>query len=153
MTARDEGAFVVVLMETEKTENRLPQVLLQKRRNTGVHDGEFVFPGGKRRNNETWKNAACRELYEETGLVVKKDKLQKLCYDKGRDPNGTRWLAMFYYCFIDPGLGKGRRKEPNKHRIVQWLPLDNLPKEVPSTVRKVLSELDKLLPKSPKEKS
>jgi 8-oxo-dGTP pyrophosphatase MutT (NUDIX family) len=148
MSARDEGVFVVALMEAK---NQSPQVLLQIRKNTGLHDGKFVFPGGKREDNETWQDAAKRELYEETGLIVKKDRIQKLCQYGGRDQDGTQWLVMFYLCFIDPFCicRKAEVKEPKKHTKVEWHPLDKLPKNVPSVVRRVISDLKLFLSKAP----
>lgn len=142
MSERDEGVFVVVLM---KTGNQAPQVLLQIRKNTGLHDGIPVFPGGKRKNNETWLDAAHRELYEETGLLVNKDKIQKLCQYGGRDQNGTQWLVMFYLCVIDSCWGTGLVKEPKKHSKVEWHPLDKLPKKAPLIIHKVISDLKSFL--------
>jgi 8-oxo-dGTP pyrophosphatase MutT (NUDIX family) len=142
MSVRDEGVFVVVLM---KTNDQTPQVLLQIRKNTGLHDGEFVFPGGKREKNETWQDAAHRELYEETGLLVDKDRIQKLCQYGGRDQHGVQWLVMFYLCVIDSCWGTGLVKEPQKHSKVEWHSLYNLPKKTPLIIHKVLSDLRSLL--------
>jgi 8-oxo-dGTP pyrophosphatase MutT (NUDIX family) len=142
MSVRDEGVFVVVLM---KTKNQTPKVLLQIRKNTGLHDGVFVFPGGKRENNETWQDAAHRELYEETGLLVNKDRIQQLCQYGGRDQHGAQWLVRFYLCFIDSCWGTGEVKEPKKHSKVEWHSLDNLPKRAPLIIHKVISVLKSLL--------
>jgi 8-oxo-dGTP pyrophosphatase MutT (NUDIX family) len=146
-----EGVFVVAL---KKSGNRPPQVLLQLRKNTGLHDGEFAFPGGKRENNETWLDAAHRELYEETGLVVGRDKLQKLCRCGGKDRDGTEWQCIFYFCVVDAVLEKPQVKEPNKHKKVEWHPIDRLPKNVASAVLKVISDLQEFFsPKSNRKKT
>lgn|SRR5262249_20808511 len=138
MSARDEGVFVVVLM---KSENRPTQVLLQLRKNTGLHDGKLGFPGGKRNNNEPLLVAAERELYEETGLIVRRGSLQRLRRFGGRGQDGAEWRCTFYWCVVESCCGKAQVKEPKKHNSIQWYSIDNLPKNVVPVVRKVISDL------------
>jgi 8-oxo-dGTP pyrophosphatase MutT (NUDIX family) len=138
MSARDEGVFVVVLMKTKK---HSPQVLLQLRENTGLHDGKFGFPGGKRHNNEPWPVAAERELYEETGLIVNRNELQKLCRFGGRGLDGAEWRCTFYYCVVESCCGTAQVKEPKKHNRIQWYSIKKLPKNVVPVVHKVISDL------------
>lgn len=144
MSARDEGVFVVILMKTEAT---FPRVLLQLRKNTGLHDGKFGFPGGKRIDKEPWPEVAVRELKEETGLDVNKQDLQCLCRYGGRDRDGTEWRGTFYFYVIESCCGKDLVKEPGKHDRVEWHPVNKLPKNVVPTVYKVISDLkDKIAP-------
>jgi 8-oxo-dGTP pyrophosphatase MutT (NUDIX family) len=133
-----EGVFVVALKESG---NGHLQVLLQFRQNTGLHDGQFAFPGGKRKYNETLLDAACRELYEETGLLVDRDRLYELCQFGGKDQDGTEWESIFYLCAVNPPDDKARVKEPDKHRMVEWFPINELPNNVASAVPKVISAL------------
>lgn len=136
---KQEGAFVVVLQESGNGHWR---VLLQLRQNTGLHDGKFAFPGGKRKQNETLLDAACRELYEETDLLVDRDRLQELCQDGGIDEDGTEWLCAFYLGFVDFHSDKAWVKEPHKHRNLNWVPINELPKQnAPSAVLKAISAL------------
>jgi 8-oxo-dGTP pyrophosphatase MutT (NUDIX family) len=138
MSARNEGVFVVILM---KTENHSLRVLLQLRKNTGLHDGKFGFPGGKCKDNESSLKAALRELYEETGLVVDGGALQRLYRCGGRDHDGTEWRGTFYFCVVDYCYGKALVKEPGKHDRIGWYPVDKLPKNAAPAVLKVFSDL------------
>jgi 8-oxo-dGTP pyrophosphatase MutT (NUDIX family) len=134
-----EAAFVVALKESG---NGHLQVLLQFRQNTGLHDGAFAFPGGKRKHDETMLDAACRELYEETGLLVDRDGLFELCQDGGIDEDGTTWRGIFYLCVVDSRYDKAWVKEPHKHRNLNWVPINELPEQnAPSAVLKAISAL------------
>src|SRR5262245_7229299 len=98
-----EAAFVVAL---KVSGNGHLQVLLQFRRDSRVDDGRFRFPGGKRKHNYTMLDAACRELYEETCLLVDRDGLFELCQDGGIDEDGTTWRGIFYLCVVDSRYDK-----------------------------------------------
>ncbi|PSN88624.1 hypothetical protein B9P99_05810, partial [Candidatus Marsarchaeota G1 archaeon OSP_B] len=47
------------------------KVLLQKKRKGLFGEGKWNAPGGKLENGETAEQCAIREVYEETGLMVK----------------------------------------------------------------------------------
>jgi 8-oxo-dGTP pyrophosphatase MutT (NUDIX family) len=122
-----------------KTKTHPPRVLLQLRNNTGLHDGKFGFPGGKRNNNEPWLGAAMRELYEETGLMVERSNLRKLRRHGGKGQDGTEWRGTFY--LAEYWYGKLQLREPKKHNKIEWYSVYNLPKNIVPSVRKVLADL------------
>jgi 8-oxo-dGTP diphosphatase len=135
MPARDEGAFIVLI----KTNTRHPKVLLHRRKNTGLYDGQFAFPGGKRNNMESLLKAAVRELREETGLVVKKSSLQMLRQCVGVGQDGIEWRSTFYVA--QSWDGKPKVRERSKHDKIRWYSVNKLPKNVAPTVLEVISDL------------
>jgi 8-oxo-dGTP pyrophosphatase MutT (NUDIX family) len=54
---------------------RKPSELLIVRRANSPCIGEWAFPGGYLEVNETWQEGACREVREETGFIIKPDRL------------------------------------------------------------------------------
>ena len=59
--------------------NRHKQVLLLKRGPTAPYNpNNYCFPGGTVEENESLEDAASRELYEETGIVVDNNDLEKM---------------------------------------------------------------------------
>jgi 8-oxo-dGTP diphosphatase len=51
------------------------KIFLLRRYNTGWEDGKYNLPGGHLNGNETAREAAAREVLEETGVKVKIDDL------------------------------------------------------------------------------
>lgn len=74
------------------------EILLIRRKNDPFKDC-LALPGGFIDPNETAYQAACRELTEETGILVKprQMKLIGVYSNPGRDPRG-RVLSIGYYC-------------------------------------------------------
>lgn len=59
--------------------NRDKKILLLKRGPTAPYNpNNYCFPGGTVESNETLEQAAIRELYEETGIVVDNNNLEKM---------------------------------------------------------------------------
>lgn len=59
--------------------NRDKKILLLKRGPTAPYNpNNYCFPGGTVEENESLEDAASRELYEETGIVVDSNNLKKM---------------------------------------------------------------------------
>lgn len=59
--------------------NRDKKILLLKRGSTAPYNpNNYCFPGGTVEKNESLEDAASRELYEETGIVVDNNNLEKM---------------------------------------------------------------------------
>jgi dATP pyrophosphohydrolase len=59
--------------------NRDKKILLLKRGPTAPYNpNNYCFPGGNVEENESLEDAASRELYEETGIVVDNNSLEKM---------------------------------------------------------------------------
>jgi len=59
--------------------------LLVARRNIEPSKGTLVLPGGYLDLGETWQEGACRELYEETGILVPADSVTLYDVSNGLD--------------------------------------------------------------------
>ena len=93
--------------------------LLLKRSEQNSSSGEWVFPGGKIENNETAKEAARRELKEETGL-------QGEIKDSGEKYIGEGELGLWK---MFPFHVKVQEKDVEldyEHSDFKWLSLEEL---------------------------
>lgn len=101
-----------------------PKVLLIKRRNEPFK-GQWAFPGGFVDMNEELKDAATRELAEETGLTgIKLTQLQ--AFGKcGRDPRGRNISVAF------TGVTKDNKiKSGDDAAEVKWFDINALPADM-----------------------
>jgi 8-oxo-dGTP pyrophosphatase MutT (NUDIX family) len=62
-----KAAVMVLLFPVEE---KCHFALIQRPDYEGVHGGQVSFPGGKLEPNETYQDAALREMYEEIGVAV-----------------------------------------------------------------------------------
>ncbi len=73
------------------------KVLITKRKVSPFKD-KFVLPGGKLDNGETLKDCLKREIFEEVGLNVKKEKF--FDYYEVVLPE-KYYLVMYFICFVE----------------------------------------------------
>lgn len=124
------GSVVIIL-------NDKNEVLLQKR-----HDGNWGLPGGLMDLGESFEEVAKREVFEETGLVVKN--LTLLNVYSGSEyylkvPNGDELYSVtaVYYTKDVSGDLKVDYTESEK---MQYYPTTNLPKEITDEYRGFIEE-------------
>ena len=99
-------------------------VLLIKRKNPPFKN-KWALPGGFVENHEEIKNAAQRELKEETG--IKTDQLKQF-YTFGtpdRDPR-SRTISIAHYCILDSGNNDIPKADSDANKA-SWFKLDDLP--------------------------
>lgn len=99
-------------------------VLLIKRKNPPFK-GRFAIPGGFVDLDENLDVAAKRELYEETGLKVKKVVQVGAFGNVGRDPRG-RVVTAVYFTIVD--ANKVKPKANDDAEEVKWFDISKLPK-------------------------
>lgn len=100
------------------------KVLLHKRK--GAHgEGSWSFPGGHLEHNESFFNAATREVKEEFGLSVKNPRF--ICITNGIFKKENKHYVTIYIA-TDYVSGKAKILEKNKCTDVGWFELDNFPK-------------------------
>ncbi|MEU5112035.1 NUDIX hydrolase [Streptomyces longwoodensis] len=89
------------------------------------HQGAWALPGGHVDEGETSRDAAARELLEETGVsVAARDLVQVGVFDQpGRDPRG-RYVTVAYLARVpaDTQIVAG-----DDARTTRWWPADRLP--------------------------
>lgn len=99
------------------------RVLLLLREGTGYKDGEWGPPSGKVEADESYEQAAVRELREETGLVAAPSALRFL-HAIERLEDGPSWVGVFFELDLD---GTPVNLEPDKHRALEWFAESELP--------------------------
>lgn len=101
------------------------KILLMYRQRQG--DTYYVVCGGGVEKGESYSQAAKRELFEETGLEVKK--LYPLCRLKSGDKQSVYKEAKYFYAFCDEAVQltiKGEellRSSPQNVYIPSWIPV------------------------------
>ncbi|WP_331739558.1 NUDIX domain-containing protein (plasmid) [Streptomyces goshikiensis] len=91
-------------------------------------EGAWALPGGHRDLGESSREAAARELAEETGVHVATDDLREIgTWDQpGRDPRG-RYSTDAYLAVVPAGT---RIVAGDDARTARWWPLDALPERL-----------------------
>ncbi len=118
-------------------------VLLLLRSGTGYRDGEWGPPSGKVELGETYADAAVRELYEETGLLVAPDAIRFLHIVERIPSSGSPWLGVFVEVDLESAIGTPVNREPRKHSTLQLFPISELPVGTIDYVRHVLDAVER----------
>lgn len=103
------------------------KLLFLLREHTGFMDGYYVVPSGHVEANETFTQAAIRELYEEVGLMVAPEHLKHTLTVHRKSINDERVDAYF---LTRRWAGAPKNGEPDKHGDPIWLDMDALPETV-----------------------
>lgn len=113
-------------------------VLLQRSQNAKFAQGMWDLPVGKSEPGEPITETAVRELYEETGLTVKRESLTVAHVIHGacgvEAPNG--FLTVVFAA--NEWSGELQNREPRKHAQVCWFSADALPEEFVATTASAL---------------
>lgn len=88
-------------------------------------EGKWALPGGFVNPHESLRDAALRELKEETGVRATKLRQVGAFGDPGRDPRG--WVISVAYVAVIPARRR-RVKGTDDARDARWFPLDELPR-------------------------
>ena len=103
--------------------HKKPKSLLLIRRAAQPFKEKWALPGGFINMDETLEKACIRELFEETGLRVKKLDQFKAFDAIGRDPR-HRTISVVFYSFLDNEPDVSGNDDATEAR---WFPLDGLP--------------------------
>ncbi len=96
-----------------------------KKADSELHgEGSWTMPGGKLHFKEELKDAAYREVFEETGIIVNKEKLEiiSVTNDIVKD---AHFVTIGFLC--KEFKGEPRVMEPDEITEWKWFELDNLP--------------------------
>lgn len=92
-------------------------VLSLRRGATGWLDGHWSLPAGAYDGGETFIEAACRELREETGLIAEPG-FCRLVHTQQVFLRASEWIAL--YVEMPSVAGEPRLAEPDKHDRLDW---------------------------------
>jgi 8-oxo-dGTP pyrophosphatase MutT (NUDIX family) len=102
------------------------EVLFMKRQ--GAHcAGQWAVPGGwLDRPDETTQAAVCREVEEETGLILEKSKVHQYQWTTEDHPSiGCRSVTLYHTVELPDGQ-EPQIKEPHKCSEMRWVGFDEL---------------------------
>lgn len=101
------------------------RVLLGLRK--GKHGaGTWCCPGGALEYGESPEACACREVFEETGLVVKSILVHQVVpYVSTMFEDGQQWITLYFEAEVFPGAP--RLTEPDKCERWEWFDPADLP--------------------------
>lgn len=97
------------------------------RANTGWKDNEYAVPSGHVEKDETFKQAAVRETFEEVGLTIRPEDLVYKTTVHRQSVDSTRidvWFEALSW------TGEPKNMEPDKHSKIEWIDLDELPDNI-----------------------
>lgn len=101
------------------------KILLVKRSNKLSEGGKWALPGGFVDRNETIKEAAAREIMEETGYEVADMTLLRIIDTPNRPAEDRQNIAFVHFC-----VARERTGVPDlESSDVQWFSLQALPDE------------------------
>jgi len=88
-------------------------------------EGTWTMPGGKLEFGESFEEGARREVFEETGLELKK--IEVICVNNDKN-DYAHFITVGL--FSDDFIGEPRVMEPDEITEWQWFGLDNLPSQM-----------------------
>lgn len=128
--------LVAAVIVHDRAANRV--VLLQRSENAKFAQGMWDLPVGKSDPGEPITETAVRELYEETGLVVKPESLKVAHIIHGawgvEAPNGFLTVVFAAHEWT----GEPENREPRKHAQVRWVDVDAIPENFVKTTASAL---------------
>lgn len=113
-------------------------VFLLQRFNTGFNDGLFGTIAGHVEKRESFSKAACREAFEEAGIIVKPSDLA-VCHVAHRlSTDGSERVGVYF--FADRWEGTPYNAEPSKCDRADWFDVNNLPENTIPYMKSVIQD-------------
>lgn len=113
------------------------QTLLQKRMNTGYHDGDYGMVSGHVEAGETYTQAIVREAQEEANLTLSPVDL-RVCHVMHRKSSVDGSERVDVYFTAKKWSGEPKNMEIHKCEELRWFPVDSLPANVIPYVNRAL---------------
>lgn len=118
--------MVVIIMTVHRRSGR---ILMTKRAPEKSRSGMWEITGGSKKAGETPEHAACRELFEETGITVQEKDLIRCGTDRG-----AHWFFRHFAVFAEEPE-TGIRLQPHETVDYRWV-----------TPAELLAEADRIDP-------
>lgn len=126
------GVFLFLFLEEK--------ILLLRRFQTGVEDGQYVVPMGGVQEGETPTQALVREAKEEANITISSDDLYfcHAMYRRHTQPDGYQFyqLDLFFECRAFKGEIKNM--EPHKCDELAFFDFNNLPEKISPFIARAL---------------
>lgn len=87
-------------------------------------EGTWTLPGGGMKYRESPEETACREVKEETDIVIKEEDLEKVSVTDDRTED-AHFITIGFFC--DTFQGEAEVMEPEEIVQWKWFDTDNLP--------------------------
>jgi 8-oxo-dGTP pyrophosphatase MutT (NUDIX family) len=122
--------------------NNKGEILLLRRYNTGYEDGNYSVVAGHLDGDEEVSGAACREAYEEAGIVIQKEDVRvvQTMHRKSLDER------VDFFVTVEKWEGELTNKEPEKCDELKWFPLEELPENTIPYIRRAIQNYQMNLP-------
>ncbi|MFA4954557.1 MAG: NUDIX domain-containing protein [Patescibacteria group bacterium] len=111
------------------------KILLLRRFQTGYEDGNYSLVAGHADGDETMRQAMAREATEESGVVIKPEKLEHVLTMHRRCEDSER---IGFYFTAEHWDGEIRNMEPNKCDDLAWFALGQLPENTIPYIRNAI---------------
>jgi len=106
--------------------NQDDQILLVKRGLSSINGGKWGLPGGFVDRDETVKQAAEREILEETGYKISEVNLLKIIDNPNRAHEDRQNILFVYTAKATEKIGEGDIRESSE---ITWFNLNKLPEK------------------------
>lgn len=110
------------------------EIILIKRKYE-PYKNSWALPGGYVEYNEKTEDAIIREIFEETGIKTKINKLIGVYSDPKRDPRGHTISIIYELKII-----KGKIKSGDDASEVDFFKFDNIPEKLSFDHKKIISD-------------
>ena len=123
-SARPYTACFVLLRRGDK-------IAMVLRKNTGWMDGYYGLPAGKLEYHETFSTGAIREALEEAGVTILEESLQfaHVAHRHAeKDDEFMDWVDVYFE--VSSWEGEPHNAEQEKSERLDWLDMNNLPKNI-----------------------
>ncbi|MBI4097435.1 MAG: NUDIX domain-containing protein [Candidatus Levybacteria bacterium] len=115
------------------------KAFLVRRSNTGWEDGKYNLPGGHLNRGETARQAAAREVFEETGVRISIEDLH--FFNVSHLITNSERVHIYFYA--KKWEGKPTNFEKTKADSAGWFDLDNLPENLSDVFKDAISSYRK----------
>lgn len=122
------GVLIIIL-------NDKNEVLMTLRKNKFDSD-KYSLPGGCMEDGETVKQAAVREIFEETNLNVKEKNIQIVSAMHRITP--WNWQSIEYVLVTRKFTGTAEITEPDKCSDLRWFDLNTLPHNISDYAKRAI---------------
>lgn len=111
------------------------------RQNTSWMNGYYSLPSGRVEENESFIQAAMREVKEELGVDVTPQNVRHALMVPKITEDNQYWIDGYFY--IDEWTGEAHNAEPHVHGSLEWFSIHELPENTVPNVIAALQEIEK----------